>query len=82
MRHKDHLGIKCHTQYNKVIRVLPIVNGGDLETIIVLVLLVFNLIPQRLHYSLTLPMSRIRDSATVTLMPLDAAIAIKVQSSA
>ena len=53
----------------------PIVNGGDwgcivrdLETIIVLVLLSFNLIPQRSHHSLTLPRSRSRDSATVTLL--------------
>ena len=41
----------------------------DLETIIVLVLLAFNFIPQRSHYSLTLPRSRIRDSATATLTP-------------
>ena len=47
--HKHHLGIKCHSQYIKVIRLdpsaqfLPIVNRGewecivhDLETIIVL----------------------------------------------
>ena len=52
-----------------------IVNGGDwgcivcdLETIRVLALLAFNFIPQRSHHSLTLPRSRIRDSATVTLM--------------
>ena len=44
----------------------PIVNGGDwgcivrdLETIIVLVLLAFNFIPQKSHHSLTLPRSRI-----------------------
>ena len=56
----------------------PIVNGGDwgcivgnLETIIILVLLAFNFIPQRSHHSLTLPRSRIRDSATVTLTPGD-----------
>ena len=54
----------------------PIVNEGDwgcivrdLETIIVLVLLAFNFIPQRSHHSLTLPMSWIRDSATATLTP-------------
>ena len=35
----------------------------DLETIIVLVLLALNFIPQRSHHSLTLPWSRIRDSA-------------------
>ena len=67
---KGHLGIKCHSQ-----TVQPIVNGGDcgcivrdLETIIVLVLLAFNFIPQRSHHSLTLPRLRIRDSATATLM--------------
>ena len=45
----------------------PIINGGDwecivrdLETIIVLVLLAFNFIPQRSHHSLTLPRSRIK----------------------
>ena len=45
----------------------PIVNGDDwgcimrdLETIIVLVLLEFNFIPQRSHHSLTQPRSRIR----------------------
>ena len=53
-----------------------IVNGGDwgcivrdLETIIVLVLLAFNFIPQRLHHSLTQARSRIRDCATATLTP-------------
>ena len=44
---------------------------GDLETIIVLVLLTFNFIPQRSHHSLTLPRSPIRDSATVTPTPGD-----------
>ena len=65
--------------------VLKIVNGGDwgcivrdLETIIILVLLAFNFIPQRSHYSLTLPRSRIRDSATATLTPGDGITAIKV----
>ena len=55
----------------------PIVNGGDwecivrdLETIIVLVLLALNFIPQRSHHSLTLPRSRIRDSANATLSSL------------
>ena len=54
--------------------VLPIVNEGDwgcivrdLETIIVLVWLAINFIPQRSHHSLILPRSLIRDSATVTL---------------
>ena len=50
----------------------------QLETIIVLVLLAFNFIPQRSHHSLTLPRSRIRDSATVTLTPGDDATAIKI----
>ena len=61
----------------------PIVNGGDwgcivrdLETIIVLVLLSFNFIPQRSHHSPTLPRSQIRDSATVTLTPGDGTTAI------
>ena len=69
--------------------VLPIVNGGDwgcivrvLESIIVLVSLAFNFIPQRSHHSLTLPRSRIRESATVTLTPGDGTIANKVDSSA
>ena len=67
----------------------PIVNGGDwgcivrdLETITVLVLLAFNFIPQRSHHSLTLPRSRIRDSATATLTPGVGTTAIKVESSA
>ena len=50
----------------------------DLEAFIVVVLLAFNLIPQRSHYSLTLPRSRIRDSATATLMPGDGTTAIKI----
>ena len=82
---KSHLGIKCHLQYNKVIRLLqPIVNRGDwgcivcgLETIIVLVLLALNFIPQRLHHSLTFTRSRLRDSATVTLTPSGGTTAIK-----
>ena len=55
------------TRYQTPSVVPPIVNGGDwgcierdLETIIVLVLLAFNFIPQRSHHSLTLPRSRIR----------------------
>ena len=90
---KSHLRIKCHSQYNKVIGLLqhcsPIVNAGDggcivhdLETIIVLVLLAFNFIPQRSHHSLTLTRSRLRDSATVTLTPGDGTTAIKVESLA
>ena len=66
----------------------PIVNAGywwyivrDLETIIVLVLLAFNFIPQRSHHSPTLMRSRLRDTATVTLMPWDGTTAIKVESS-
>ena len=50
----------------------PIVNVGDwgcfaldLETIIVLVLLAFNFIPQRSHCSQTLPRSRFKDSVVV-----------------
>ena len=43
----------------------------DLETIIVLVLLAFNFIPQRSHYAFTLTRSRFRDSATVTRTPGD-----------
>ena len=69
--------------------VLPIVNAGDwgcivldLETIIVLVLLTFNFFPQRSYHSLTLPRSRIRNSATATLTPGDGTTAIKVESSA
>ena len=69
--------------------VLPLVNGGDwgcivhdLETIIVLVLLAFNFIPQRSHNSLTLPWSHIKNSDTVTLTPGGGTIAIKVESSA
>ena len=50
----------------------------DLEIIIVLVLLTFNFIPQRSHQSLTLPRSRISDSATVTLTPGDGTTAIKM----
>ena len=64
----------------------PIINGGgwgcivhDLETIMVLVLLAFNFIPQRSHHSLTLPRSQIKDLATVTLMPGDGTTAIKVE---
>ena len=56
----------------------PMVNGDDwgcivrdLETIIVLVLLAFNIIPQRLHHTFTLTRSRFRDSATVTRAPGD-----------
>ena len=54
----------------------------DLETIIVFVLIAFPFIHQRSHHSLTLPRSRIRDTATVTLKPGDGTTAIKVESSA
>ena len=64
--------------------VAPIVNYGDwvciardLETIIVLVLLTFNFIPQRSYHSLTLPKSLIRDFATATLTPGDDTTASK-----
>ena len=67
----------------------PIVKWGDwgcivrdLKTIIVLVLVTFNFIPQRSHHSLTLPRSQIMDSASVTLTPGDGTTAIKVESSA
>ena len=43
----------------------------NLETIIVLILLAFGFIPQRLHHSLTLPRSRLGDSASVTQTPGD-----------
>ena len=85
-----YLGIKCHSQYNSI-RLLQhsSANKGDrgcnvhdLQTIIVLVLLAFNFIPQRSHHSLTLPRSRIRHSATVTLTPEDGRTAIKVALSA
>ena len=91
---KSHLGIKCHSQYNKVedpfSTVPSVINGGDwgcivrdLETIIVLVLLAFkfNFIPQRLHHSIIFTRVRLRDSATVTLTPGYGTTAIKVESS-
>ena len=53
----------------------------DLDTIIVLVLLAFNFIPQRPHQSLTFTRSRLRDSATATLRPGDGSTAIIVESS-
>ena len=89
---KSHLGIECHSQYNKVVTdtfntIPPIVNAGDcgcivrdLETIIVLFFLAFNFISQRSHHSLTLTRSRLRDSVTVTLTPGDGTIVIKVES--
>ena len=66
--------------------VSPIINGGDwecivhdMETIIVLVLLAFNFIPQRSHHSLTLPSWRFRPSA---LTPLNDPIDNKMKPSA
>ena len=72
--------LKCHSQYNKGIRLLQYSSansyGGnwgcivlDLETIIVLVFLAFNFIPQMSHHLLTLSRPLIRDSATVTPSP-------------
>ena len=65
------------------------VNGGDwgcivrdLETIIVLVFLASNFIPQRSHHAFTLTRTGFRDSATVTQAPGDGTTAIKVESSA
>ena len=89
---KGHLGIKCHSQYNKVIRLVQYSSANnswgdwgcivrDLETIIVLAY-THCFIPQRSHHSLTLPRSRIKDSATVTLTPADGTTAITVESSA
>ena len=85
---KSHLGSKCHSEYNKIIRLLqhspPIVNADDLgyivrelETIIVLVLLAFNFILQRSHHSQTFTRSRLRNYAGG-----DGTTAIKVESSA
>ena len=56
---------------------------SDLETIIVLVILAFNFIPQRdeSHKSLTLPMSRFRYSATAPLAPGDGTTGNKAESS-
>ena len=54
----------------------------DLETIMVLVLLALNFIPQRSHHSLTFTRSRLRDSATATLTPGDSTTAIKVELTA
>ena len=75
MLRKSHLGSNVTPKISRssysFSTVLPIVNGGvwgcivrDLETIIVLVLLTFNFIPQKSHHSLTLPRSRIGDSVT------------------
>ena len=68
--------------------VLPIVNESDwgfivrdLETLIVLVLIACNFVPQRLHNSLTRQRSQITDSATATITPGDGTTAIKVEPS-
>ena len=64
---KSHLGIKCHSQYNKIIRFLQHSSANswcivcDLEIIIVVFLLAFNFIHQRSHHSLTFTRSRLRD---------------------
>ena len=54
-----------HQEYITVPPIVNLVDWGcivhDLETIIVLILLAFNFIPQRSHHSLTLPKSRFRD---------------------
>ena len=73
---KGDIGIKCHSQYIKVIRLLHHSSANsywgnwecivhDLETIIVSVSLEFNFISQKSLHSRTLPRSRFRDSATV-----------------
>ena len=90
---KGQLRIKFRSQYIKIDRLFSIVpsmvNGGgwecivrDMETIIVLVLLAFNFIPQRSHHAFTLTRSRFNDSATVIRTPGDGTTAIKVESPA
>ena len=54
----------------------------DLETIIVFVFLLFNFIHQRSHHSLSMPRSRIKDSATVPFNGWDGPIAINMESLA
>ena len=49
----------------------------DLETILVLVLLSFNFIPEMSHHPLTLTSSWLKDSSTVTLTPGDGTTVIK-----
>ena len=73
---ESNVTAKITRSSNYFSQVLVLVNGcdwgcivRDLETIIVLVLLAFDFISQRSHHSLTLPRSRIRDSATATLTP-------------
>ena len=65
----------------------PIVDVGDWRCTvrdleIIIVLLVFNFIPQRSRHSLTLPMSLFKDSATVTQTPGDGITNNKLESSA
>ena len=55
---------------------------SDLETIVVLVLLAFNFIPQRSYYSLTWTRLRLRDTANVPLTAGDGITAIGEESSA
>ena len=50
----------------------------DMETIIVLVLVEFNFVSYRAHYSLTLQRSRFGYFATVTPTPGDGTITIKL----
>ena len=66
---KGQHGIKRHPRYKKISTVPSRVNGVDwgwtvldLETIIVLVLLAFSLIPHRSHHTLTLFRSRFINS--------------------
>ena len=49
--------------------------------LLLLLLVALNFILERSHHSLTLPTSRFRDSATVTLTTWDGTTVIKVESS-
>ena len=86
---KGYLSMKCHTKISRCHfrTVPPRVNGDDLDhtvpdldTIILLVLLWFSLIPYRSHHSLTLVRSRFR--ATETLLSEDGTTATNVELSA
>ena len=73
---ESNVTIKISSSSDSINTVPSKINGSgwgcivrNLETIIVLVLLAFNFIPQRWHHSLTLPRWRIRDFATLTLTP-------------
>ena len=69
---KSHLGIKCHSKFINLIRLLlpsSAVTGVAVcvtGRLTVSLLLAFNLILQRSHHSLTLQRSLFGDSATVT----------------